>query len=380
MDFKFSKEQRDIIRAARKFAQGEFPDRAYEFDQNETFDPELLQSACEMGFVGVFIDEAYGGAGMGFLEHALICEEFWAVDPGIAMSILSASFGSELIQLFGSEDQKQEILPKIVSGQTIIGTAITEPDAGSDVTGARTTARLENGQWVVNGAKMFITNGTVGDLILVFCKTEPEEASRHKQFSFIVVPTDADGYEARKIKGKMGIRASDTAELTLTDVRVPEENLIGNRGQGFYELMEFFNRTRPHVAAQGLGLTRAFLEESINHVKNRQMFGRRLADFQATQMKIAEMATKLRAARNLTYEGAWLLDSGKVDHALIAMSKWFAGQVAVQCADEALQLFGGYGYIEEQRVNRLYRAAKIIEIYEGAKEVEKMIIAKSLLS
>lgn len=379
MDFKLSKEQRDIVKAAKKFALGEFPERALEFDREETFDPELWKKACELGFVGVFIDEAYGGAGMGFLEHSLISEEFWAVDPGIGQAILSATFGSELLLLFGSEEQKEEVLPQLVSGRAIMGTAITEPNAGSDVTSATTTATADGHDWLINGSKMFITNGNLAKYILVFCQTNPENPSRHERHSFILVPTDVPGYKARKIQGKMGIRASDTAELSLANVRVPRGNLVGKEGEGFHELMAFFNRTRPHVCAQGVGLARAALDEAVRHVKERHQFGQPLASFQAIQFKIAEMATWVRAARNLYYEAAWTLDQGKIDHALIAMAKWFSGEIAVRCADEALQMHGGYGYIDEYRVNRLYRAAKILEIYEGTKEMEKTIVSRSLL-
>jgi alkylation response protein AidB-like acyl-CoA dehydrogenase len=379
MDFKLSKEQRDVIKAARKFATGEFPDRALEFDREETFDLELWRKACELGFVGVFIDPDYGGAGMGFLEHSLISEEFWAVDPGIGQAILSTTFGAELLGLFGSEDQKQMVLPRLVAGEAIMGTAITEPDAGSDVTGAATRGVSEGEEWVINGSKMFITNGTLAKYVLVFCRTDPENPSRHERHSFILVPTDTPGFKAEKIHGKMGIRASDTAEIALQDVRVPLANLVGKGGDGFHQLMAFFNRTRPHVCAQAVGLARAALEESIRHVKERRQFGTPLASFQVTQFKIAEMATRIRAARNLYYEAAWSVDRGKVDHALIAMAKWYSAETAVRCADEAVQLHGGYGFIDEYRVNRLYRAAKVLEIYEGTKEMEKTIIAKSLL-
>jgi len=379
MDFNLTKEQQDIVKAARKFAKGEFPDRAVEFDREEKFDLEIWRKACDLGFVGVFIDEKYGGAGYGFIEHCLINEEFWAVDPGMASAILSTCFGSELLILFGTEDQRQLILPKIVEGQAIIGTAITEPDAGCDVTGAVTTAIKDGNEWVINGTKMFITNGTVGHYIMLFCQTDPENPSRHKRFSFILLPTDTAGYKATKIKGKLGIRASDTAELSLNDVRIPLENLIGTEGQGFYHLMEFFNRTRLHICAQAVGLARAALEESIRYTKSRCQFGKPIADFQVTQFKLAEMATRIRAARNLYYEAVWLADQDKLDHALTAMAKWYSGKMAVECADEALQMHGGYGYIDEYKVQRLYRDAKILEIYEGTKEIEKTIIAGTLL-
>lgn len=379
MDFKLSKEQRDIVKAARKFAQGEFPDRALEFDRQESFDLGLWKKACDLGFVGVFIDEAYGGAGMGYLEHSLITEEFWTADPGIGQAILSTTFGSELLLLFGSEEMKEEVLPQLISGQAIIGTAITEPNAGSDVTSATTSAVKEGDEWVINGSKMFTTNGTLAKYVVVFCQTEPQNPSRHERHSFILVPTDTPGYQATKLHGKLGIRASDTAEISLANVRVPLKNLVGKESEGFNELMAFFNRTRCHVCAQGVGLAQAALNESIRHVKDRHQFGQPLASFQVTQFKIAEMATRIRAARNLYYEAAWSVDNGIMDHGLIAMAKWFTAETAVRCADAALQMHGGYGYFDEQKVQRLYRDAKILDIYEGTTEMEKTIVARSIL-
>jgi alkylation response protein AidB-like acyl-CoA dehydrogenase len=379
VDFKLSKEQEDIVRAAREFASKEFPDRAQEFDRNETFDLGLWRKACELGFVGVFIEEAYDGAGYGFFEHCLINEEFWAVDPGIGQAILSTTFGSELLGLFGSEAQKQLVLPQLVAGEAIMGTAITEPDAGCDVTGAATTAVKDGNEWVINGAKMFATNGNLAKYMLVYCQTDPENPSRHQRHSFILAPTETPGYDSSKIRGKMGIRASDTAELSFNNLRVPLENIVGKEGEGFYELMAFFNRTRLHICAQAVGLARGALEESVRHTKQRHQFGAPLASFQVTQFKLAEMATWIRAARNLYYEAAWSVDQGKVDHGLIAMAKWFSADMAVRCADEALQMHGGYGYIDEYKVQRLYRDAKILEIYEGTKEMEKTIVSRAVL-
>jgi acyl-CoA dehydrogenase len=379
MDFTLSKEQQDIIKAAREFALGEFPDVAREFDRNESFDLNIWKKACELGFVGVFIDEKYDGAGYGFFEHCLINEEFWAVDPGMGQAILSTTFGSELLGLFGSEEQKELVLPRLVSGQAIMATAITEPDAGCDVTGAATTAVKEGNEWVINGSKMFATNGNLAKYVLVFCLTDPENPSRHARHSFILIPTDTPGYESTKIYGKLGIRASDTAELSFNNLRVPAENLVGREGEGFHELMAFFNRTRLHICAQAVGLARAALDESVRHTKQRRQFGATLASFQVTQFKIAEMATRIRAARNLYYEAAWSVDHGKIDHSLIAMAKWFSGEMAVRCADEALQMHGGYGFIDEYKVQRLYRDAKILELYEGTKEMEKTIVSRAVL-
>ena len=379
MDFSLTVEQQDIVKAAREFAQGEFPDRAQEFDRNESFDLDIWRKACELGFVGVFIDEEFEGAGYGFFEHCLIAEEFWAVDPGIGQAILSTTFGSELVGLFGSEDQKRSILPRLVAGEMIMGTAITEPDAGCDVTSAVTAAVMDGDEWVINGSKMFATNGNLAHQMLIFCMTDPEDPSPHKRHSFILVPTHTPGYQSTKIRGKMGIRASDTSELVLNNVRVPASNLVGKRGEGFHQLMAFFNRTRLHICAQAVGLARAALDESIRHTRQRRQFGASLASFQVTQFKIAEMATWIRAARNLYYEAAWCADQGRIDHGLIAMAKWYCAEMAVRCADEALQMHGGYGYIDEYRVQRLYRDAKILEIYEGTKEMEKTIVSRAIL-
>jgi alkylation response protein AidB-like acyl-CoA dehydrogenase len=379
MDFTLSKEQMDIQKAAREFALGEFPERAQEFDRNESFDLDIWRKACELGFVGVFIDEAYGGAGLGFLEAGLIMEEFWAVDAGMANATLSTTFGAELLRLFATEEQKKKYLPPLVNGEAILGTAITEPDAGSDVTSAIAPAVRDGDEYVINGSKMFITNGTLANYLNVFCLTDPDNPDRHQRHSFIMVETDRPGFEASKIHGKLGIRANDTAEISFSNVRVPTSNLIGEEGSGFTELMAFFNVTRLHICAMALGIARAAMEESIAHIKKRHQFGVPLASFQINQFKIAEMATLIRAARNLYYEAAWLTDIGKMDHALTAMAKWFSGQMAVRCADEALQMHGGYGYIDEYKVQRIYRDAKIVEIYEGTKEIEKIIVAGSLL-
>jgi alkylation response protein AidB-like acyl-CoA dehydrogenase len=379
MDFLLTKEQTDIIKAAREFAEGEFPDRAREFDRTETFDEELWKKASDLGFVGMFIPEKYDGPGFGLFEFSLVHEEFWAVDPGCGLSILTSTFGSEMILLYGTEEQKKTYLSPLCTGKAISGCGITEPDAGSDVTQARTTAVKDGGYWVINGSKAFITNGNRANFIVVYCLTDPEQQKRHNRFSFIVVPTNIPGYKATKITGKMGVRASNTSQLFFNDVRVPLENLVGQQGRGFYQLMDFFNHTRVWVAAQGVGVARGAMDLAIRHVKKRTLFGQTLAKFQATQLKLAEMATRIEASRNLYYKAAWLIDHGTVKHDLIAMAKWYAGETAVWVANEAVQLHGGYGYIDEYDVQRFYRDAKIVEIYEGAKEVEKTIIAKELL-
>ncbi|MBU0513712.1 MAG: acyl-CoA dehydrogenase, partial [Proteobacteria bacterium] len=293
--------------------------------------------------------------------------------------ITSTTFGSEMILLYATEEQKQKFLPPLCAGEAIIACAITEPDAGSDVTQATTTAVRDNDEWVLNGSKIFITNGTLAKYVVVFCLTDPEHDDRHRRFSAILVETDQPGYQATKLKGKLGIRASDTAEISLNDVRAPAENLIGQEGQGFYQVMGFLNHTRLHICAQAVGLARGCLERCLRHAKSRVQFGRPLAAFQATQLKLAEMATNAEAARLMYQKAAWLTDQGTPDHALVAMAKWFAARSAVIAADEAVLLHGGYGYLAETDVQRFYRDAKILEIYEGTREMEKLIVAREIL-
>jgi alkylation response protein AidB-like acyl-CoA dehydrogenase len=379
MNFDLTEEQKDIIKAAREFAEKEFPDLAQECDREEKPPKHLWEKACGLGFVGVFIPEAYGGAGLGYLEHCLINEEFWRVDPGIAHFILASTFGSELILLFGTEEQKRKWVPPLVQAKAITGAAITEPDAGSDVSSVRTTAVLEGHEYVVNGTKTFITGGTIANFLQVLCVTDPHAKSRHDQFSVITVETDRKGYEANKLKNKLGIRASDTAEISFSDVRVPQENLIGTRGKGFQQFMAFFDRTRLHICGQAVGLAQGAMEQAIKHVRKRQQFGKPLASFQVTQFKIAEMATRIEAGRNLYQKAAWLVDHGRIESHLISMAKWYTGETAVKVAEEAVQLHGGYGFIGDYDIERFFRNSKIVEIYEGTKEIEKVIIARALL-
>ena len=379
MDFELTNRQKQIRTLAREFDEGEFPEVAREYDRREEFPRDLWKKACELGFIGVFIKKEYGGLGLGFFEFAMVMEEFWRVDPGCG-NILLTSFGSELIQLYGTEEQKMKYLPPLTKGKAIMGTAITEPDAGSDILSILTLAKREGDHYVINGAKQFITNGSIANYLLVFCLTHPEAESRLKRFGVIIVETDRPGFGAIKLTGKLGIRASDTAEIRFSDVRVPKENLIGEKeGEGFSQIMQLFNINRVIAASQGVGVTQGALDKAIQYVKKRKQFGQLVGAFQATQFKIAEMATWVEAARALTYRAGWMLDYGKVDPKLISMAKWLAGEVGVKVANEALQLHGGYGYIADYDIERFYRDAKIVEIYEGTKEIEKNTIARELL-
>ena len=380
MDFEFSKEQRDIRRAAREFAENEFPEVGREMDIKEDFPFDIWKKACELGLVGCFIPEKYGGVGYGVTEHCCIAEEFWRVDPGCGQCMNSAVIGAEVIQMYGNEEQKKAYLTPLVTGKMIMGIAITEADAGSDVLSASTAATKENEEYVISGNKIFITNGDIADFLVVFCKTNPENKRPAEQYSMLIVETDRPGYESNKLKDKLGIRASNTSEIRFNDVRVPFKNLVGTEGEGFFYLMNFFNRSRIMVAASAVGLAQGAMERAIRHIKARQQFGTHLSKFQGNRFKIAEMGTMIEASRNLVYKAAGKADQGVLDKEVVAMAKWFSAWVAVRAADEALQMHGGYGYLGDYDISRFYRDAKILEIYEGAKEVEKEIVARSLLS
>jgi len=261
-----------------------------------------------------------------------------------------------------------------------MGTAITEPDAGSDILSILTLAKREGDDYVMNGTKQFITNGSIADYLAVFCLVHPEAESRLERFGVIIVETDRPGFRASKLTGKLGIRASDTAEIKLSDVKVPRQNLIGMKeGEGFSQIMQLFNINRVIAASQGVGVAQGALDKAIKYVKQRKQFGQPIGTFQAVQFKIAEMATWVEAARALYYKAGWMMDQGKVDPKLISMAKWVAGEVGVKVANDALQLHGGYGYIADYDIERFYRDAKIVEIYEGTKEIEKNTIARELL-
>jgi alkylation response protein AidB-like acyl-CoA dehydrogenase len=379
MDFKLSDIQLDIKRAAREFAEGEFPKIAQECDRAEKMDMGLLQKARDLGFVGIFIDEQYGGMGLGFLETALVMEEFWRVDPGIGSQVMCTSFGSEMLLLFGTEEQKERYLTSVCKEGKIGALAVTEPDAGSDVLNVSTSAVRQDDGYLINGSKMFISNGDIADFFVTLCLTNPSSESKTARHSVIVIDGNTPGIERNKIHGKLGIRAHDTAEINFSNVRAPKENLIGEEGKGFECVMSFFNRSRTYIAAQGVGIAQGALEMALRHTKKRKVSGRLLASSEVVQVRLAEMATLIEAARNLTYKAAWKVDQGIIDPALTSMAKWYAAEVGVKVVDEALQLHGGYGYIDEYDISRFYRDAKIVEIYEGVKDVEKLIIGRHLV-
>ncbi len=380
MDFELTKPQKEIQKAAREFARGEFDkELALELDRRHEFPRAIWRKAAELGFVGVHFPEAYGGQGLGVLENILIAEEFCARDSGIGSAVVLASFASECILRFGSEEQKKRFLPPVAEGRMLSGGAFTEPGHGSDITALDTTAVRHGNEWIINGTKTFITNGGLAGFYCTLCQTEVGVTPSYRGISMILVEADRPGLTAADVGEKMGIHMMATAELSFRDVRVPAANLIGKEGRGFYQVLEFFDESRILVAAQALGIAQGAFDRALAYVKERQQFGRRIADFQVTQHKLADMATKIELARLMTYKAAWNFDQGRIDPKLTSMAKMYAARTAVEVADEAIQLLGGYGYMTEYEVERFYRDAKITEIYEGTKEIQKNTIASAVL-
>jgi len=380
MDFELSSEQEHLREEIRRFAENEIRPVATEYDVAEKFPHEIVDAAAEIGLTGAGIPMEYGGAGYSTLEVAMIVEELFAADPGIGLSITATSFGADAIEAFGTEEQKERFLEPVARGDAIMGAAISEPDTGSDVSSVSTRAEKDGDEWVINGNKMWITNGSIGDHFVVLCDTDPDAEDRYAGFSQIVVESDRDGFQADKIEGKLGIRASDTAELIFDDVRVPEENLVGEEGAGFLQQMQFFDDTRTAVAAQGVGIARGAAERALDYAEEREQFGRPIGDFQAIQHKLSEMYTQTEAARMLTYKSAWSVDNADEQLTMLAsMAKEFASRIAVEVADEAVQIHGGAGYVNDFDVERFYRDAKITQIYEGTTEIQKNVIARELL-
>ncbi|WP_306057676.1 acyl-CoA dehydrogenase family protein [Natronococcus wangiae] len=379
MEFGLTEEQQQIRDEITRFAENEIVPVAQEYDEEEKYPHEIIDKAAEMGLTGAYIPMDYGGAGYSILDTAIITEELFSYDPGIALSIVSTSFGCEAIMNFGTEDQKERFLEPVAMGEKISGAAISEPDTGSDVSSVSTEAEKDGDEWVINGNKMWITNGSIGDFFVVLCKTNPDAEGRYNGFSQIIVESDRDGFEADKITGKLGIRASDTAELIFDDVRVPEENLVGTEDAAFMQQMQFFDETRTAVAAQGVGIAKGATRAALEYAQDREQFGQSISEFQAIQHKLAEMATDTEAARNLTYKSAWKVDQGEDITKLASMAKEYASRVAVEVADEAVQVHGGAGYVNDFPVERFYRDAKITQIYEGTTEIQKNVIAREML-
>ncbi|HTU98285.1 MAG TPA: acyl-CoA dehydrogenase family protein [Solirubrobacteraceae bacterium] len=375
MDFALDDQTELLQRTVREFAQAEVAPAAEELDRTHAFPYEIVAKMASLGWMGIPFPEEVGGAGGTSLQYAIAVEELTRADSSVAITLCAhTSLGTQPIYLFGSDEQKLEWLPRLCAGEILGAFGLTEPEAGSDAGNTRTRASLQDGEWVINGAKQFITNaGTdISGVVCITAKTADDEISN------LIVANGTDGYEQAEPYRKMGWNASDTRPLSFTDCRVPEENLLGARGKGFHQFLQVLDIGRIGVAAMGVGLAQGALDQALAYAKERRAFGQPISRFQAIQTKLADMATEIAAARLLVYHSAWLKDQGKPFSLVAAQAKLKTGRLAVKAADEAVQIHGGYGYIEEYPVCRFYRDAKILTIGEGTDEVQQMVIARAL--
>ena len=381
MEFHLTQEQRDIEDAVKDFVRGEFKKEAIlELEEKHEYPVALWKKAARLGFIGIHFPERYSGQGLGVLENILVAEELCRGDSSVGACLVLAGFASEILLRAGNDGQKAAWLPKIAQGQVLSCGAFTEPDHGSDITALTTAAVKKRGQWVINGTKTFITNGgPLAGFYCVLCQTDQNAVPSHRGLSLILVEADRPGVSASRLGAKMGIRMMYTAEVHFSEVRVPLSNVIGTENHGFHQAMEFFDESRIVIGAQALGTAQGAFDRTLAYVKSRQQFGQRIADFQVTRHKLADMATKLEMARLLVYKAAWNFDQGRLDPKLTSMAKMAAARTAVEVCDEAVQLLGGYGYMTENEVERYYRDAKITEIYEGTREIQKNTIAGTIL-
>jgi len=375
LNFDLDPEHELVRSTVRAFAQERVAPVAEELDRESRFPYELVGELAELGLMGMTIPEEYGGGGADTVSYAVAIEELTRVDSSVAITVAAHhSLGTLPIFYFGSDEQKQHWLPELASGRKLAAFGLTEPDAGSDAGATRTHAELRDGQWVVNGSKIFITNaGTdITACVTITARTGDDEVSN------LIVPNGTPGYEISKPMKKLGWRASDTRELSFKDAAVPEGNLLGPRGQGFQQFLEILDGGRISVAAMGVGLAQGAYDLAYSYARERQQFGKPIATFQAVQFKLADMATELEAGRNLVYKAAWLKDQGRDFALAAAQAKLYTGELSNRAVNWALQIHGGYGYMDEYPISRLYRDQKILEIGEGTNEVQRMVIARHL--
>ena len=379
MDFALDDQTQLLQRTVREFAQAEVAPAAEELDRTHSFPYEIVAKMAGLGWMGIPFPEEVGGAGGTSLQYAIAVEELTRADSSVAITLCAhTSLGTQPIYLFGSDQQRAEWLPRLCAGEILGAFGLTEPEAGSDAGNTRTRARLDDGEWVIDGAKQFITNAGT-DISGVVCITARTGDTAHPdEISNLIVPNGTPGYEPGEPYRKMGWNASDTRPLTFTDCRVPEDNLLGDRGKGFHQFLQVLDIGRIGVAAMGVGLAQGALDQALAYAKERRAFGRPISKFQAIQAKLADLATEIAAARLLTYHAAWLKDQRQPFSLVAAQAKLKTGRLAVRAADEAVQIHGGYGYIEEYPVCRFYRDAKILTIGEGTDEVQQMVIARAL--
>ncbi len=375
MDFDLSPDHDLIRRTVRDFAEGEVAPQAEELDRTKSFPYDLVRQLGDLGLMGIPFPEEHGGSGGDTLAYAIAVEELTRIDSSVAITMCAhTSLGTQPVYMFGTDEQKARLLPDLCSGRKLGAFGLTEPEAGSDAGNVKTRARLEDGEWVIDGAKQFITNaGTeVSGHVAITARTGDGEISN------LIVENGTPGYEPGEPYRKMGWNASDTRPLSFADCRVPEENLLGPRGAGFKQFLKILDGGRIGVAAMGVGLAQGALDQALAYAKERRAFGQSISKFQAIQAKLADLSTEIEAARLLTYKAARLKDQGRDFTLTAAQAKLKTGRLAVRATEEAVQIHGGYGYIEEYPVCRFYRDAKILTIGEGTDEVQQMVIARAL--
>ena len=375
LGYDLSDQHAQLRETVRAFAEGQLAPVAEQLDREGRFPAELVQAAAELGLLGIPLPESAGGSGFDTVAYAIAIEELARVDSSFAITVAAhTSLGTMPIHLFGNEQQKARWLDDLASGRGLAAFGLTETGAGSDAGATRTTARLDGGEWVIDGSKMFITNaGTpLSKLVTITARTGPDEVSN------IVIENGTAGYGQSQPLKKMGWRSSDTRELTFTGCRVPGQNLLGARGEGFRQFLEILDGGRISVAALGLGMAQGAFEMGLGYARQREQFGRPIGSFQAIQFKLADMATEVEAARNLVYKAAWLKDQGRPFAQQAAIAKLYTGELARRACNESLQIHGGYGFMDEYPISRFYRDAKVLEIGEGTNEVQRMVIARGL--
>ena len=379
MDFEFSEEQLEMRRTLRDFAGKEILPHAAEWDEKKIFPRETIAALGELGFLGVIFPSRYGGAGLSYVDYALVIEELARADASVAITLSAhISLCSNHIYEQGTEEQKEEFLTPLASGKWIGAWSLTEPEAGSDAGGTRTTAVLDGDEWVLNGSKTFTTNGSVADVAIAIAVTDKSKGSHG--ISAFIVPRGTPGFRNGKKEDKLGHRASDTSEMVFDNCRVPKRLLLGDEGEGFVSALKILDGGRIGIAALGLGIAQASYECARQYSQQRKQFGKSISSFQAIQWKLADMATEIDAARLLMYRAAWLKDRGKPHTKEAAMAKLYASEVAVRAANESVQILGGYGYTKDYPAERYYRDAKLTTIGEGTSEIQRLVIARQLLA
>lgn len=377
MDYNLSEEHRMIRETVRQFAEREIRPLARELDEKETFSPELTRKMGELGLFGIYLPEKYGGQDMDYLAYIIAVEEIARVDGSQAATLAAHnSLGIGPLYYYGSEEQKMKYLPMLCTGEALWAFGLTEPDAGSDSRGSKTRATLENGEWVINGSKIFITNGSADNSMGATVQAVTGEKQGKKEFTTILVDKDTPGFTRQTMHGKMMWRASDTSQLFFDDCRVPESNLLGKIGEGSKIMLSTLDSGRLSIAAMGLGCAQGAYELALNYAKERKQFGQPISKFQAVAFKLADMALKIELARNLLYKACWLKDTDQPFAKEAAMAKLYCSEIAREVADEAVQVHGGYGLMKDYEIERFYRDQRLLQIGEGTSEIQRLVISR----